>query len=83
MTDAKVTMEVGATVASLIAIRRGQHRFPLCVTVREITDCRPDFTRADVMEVLKGFESLGGGKVRPTVNDEAYFPNEDYERRNI
>ncbi len=79
MTEAKVTMEVGATVASLIAIRKGQHRFPLCVTVREITECRPDLKRDDVIEVLKDFESLGGGKVRSTINDEAYFPNEEYE----
>ena len=79
MTDAKVTMEVGATVASLIAIRKGRHRFPLCVTVRKITECRPELKRDDVIEVLKNFESLGGGKVRPTINDEAYFPNEDYE----
>jgi len=80
MTDAKVTMEVGATVASLIAIRKGQHRFPVCVTVREITECRPNLKRADVIEVLKDFESLGGGKVRSTINDEAYFPNEDHEQ---
>ena len=80
MTDAKVTMEVGATVASLIAIRKGQHRFPLCVTVQEITNCRPDFKRADVIDVLKDFESLGGGKIRPTINEVAYFPNEDYEK---
>lgn len=77
MTECKVTIEVGATVASMIAIRKGQHRFPLCVTVREITECRPDLKRDDVIEVLKGFVSLGGGKVRPTINDEAYFPNED------
>ena len=80
MTDAKVTMVVGATVASLLAIRRGQHRFPLFVTVREITECRPDLKVDDVIEVLKDFESLGGGKIRPTIHEVAYFPNEDYEK---
>lgn len=67
---------VGARLAGLIAKRRFDGRYPLCVTLDEIMNGQHDFTSEQAEQALRELEDDGIVKSRQAINQLTYYINE-------